>query len=195
VLVPNLHVKFQLVNTPRLLVAAMGAGYWAHISTDAAKGELLIVPGTLYVSYELAPPLWVHLEGAYNWARGFGAGDVSKPDIDGAVVMTTAQVGAMFEYRISRVVGLFARGRFQPYASPIVLEGSGMLDAYTTAEGSLEIRTPTPHPIMGVAGVELTWKYVGVIAGGGYGNYFLPGLNVSDPHTTFVPEASIWALF
>jgi hypothetical protein len=195
VLVPNLHVKANFLNTPGLIVSGMGAGYYANIGTDAAEGHLLVVPATLLVSVKVAPPLWLHAEGAYNWARGFGSGNVAKHDVDGAVIMRTAQVGALLEYRLTRVVALIARGRYQPYASPIVLEGDDMLDPYTRAQGALEIRTPTPHPWMAIGGVALTWKYVGVVAGAGYGNYFVPGMNVSNPHTTIVPEGSLWALF
>jgi hypothetical protein len=195
VLVPNLHVKANFLSTPGVIVSGKVGGYYANISTGSVDGNLLVVPATLFVSVKVLPPLWVHLEGAYNWARGFGTGDVSKPDIDGAVVMRTVQVGAMVEYRLSRVVALLARGRYQPYASPIVLEGGGMLDPYTHAEGTLEIRPTAPHPWQGTGAVALTWKYVGVIAGAGYGNYFLPGMNVSDPHVRVIPEASVWATF
>jgi hypothetical protein len=195
VLVPNAHVKLNFVKTPALLVSGMGAAYYASISTGAAKGHLFVVPATLYVSVRPAPPLWLHLKGVYNWARGVGSGDVSRPDIDGAAIMRTAQVGAMAELRLSRVVALIARGRYQFYETPIVLEGSANLDAFTQASGSLEIRSSHEHPVMGLAGVALTWKYVGVTVGGGYGNYFLPGMNVSDPHVSFVPEGSLWAVF
>jgi hypothetical protein len=195
VLVPNLHARANFVNTPRLLVTGQVAGFWADMTNDTAKGSLLVIPATLYVSVQVTPPLWLHLEGAYNWARGFGSGDVSRTDVDGSVVMRTAQVGAMAEFRLSRVVALIARGRYQPYATSIVFQGTGSLDAFTQAEASLEIRPREPHPIMGVGGVALTWKHVGVVAGAGYGNYFLPGMNVADPHVRVVPEASVWALF
>ena len=195
VLVPNLHVKFAFLHLPAVEVSGMAAGYWAHISTDVASGELVIVPLQLFVSTRLASNLWLHLEGAYNWSRGFGSGDVSKTDIGGVVAMRTGQVGAMFELRLSRVVGLIARGRYQFYETPIVFQGGGMLDPYTHVEASIEARPLESHPAMGIGGVALTWKHVGVVAGAGYGHYFIPGNNLALPYKGVVPEAELWALF
>ena len=195
VLVPNLHVKFAFLHLPGVEVSGMAAGYWAHISTDVAAGELVIVPLTLYVSTRLASNLWLHLEGAYNWSRGFGSGDVSKSNIGGVVAMRTAQVGAMFELRLSRVVALIARGRYQFHETPIVFQGNGMVDPYTHVEASIEATPLKEHPAMGIGGVALTWKHVGVVAGAGYGHYFIPGNNLALPYKGAVPEAELWALF
>jgi hypothetical protein len=195
VLVPNLHFKGQLVHTAVVDVSAQLAGYYSNISTDTASGHVFVLPATLLVSTGLATPLWLHLEGAYNWARGFGSGDVARTNIDGTAVIRSAQVGAMLEYRLSRVVALLARGRYQFYASPITVEGNGTVDVYTTGRASLEVQPLIQHPAMGVAAVALTWKHVGVVAGAGYGHYFVPGINIPLPQTTVAPEFQLWALF
>ena len=101
----------------------------------------------------------------------------------------------MVELRLTRVIALTARGRFQPYSTPIIAQGSSMPDAFTTATASLEAQPAHPHPAMGVGAVALTWKHVGVIAGGGYGHYFLPGANLALSYKGIIPEASLWAVF
>jgi hypothetical protein len=195
ILVPNLHVRGNFVHTEGFELTGQAAAYYANISNDNVAGHVFIVPLTLFASVRLANPLWLHLEGAYNWARATGTGEVTKTDVFGTAVMRTGQVGAQLEYRLSRVVHFFARGRYQFYETPIVFQGNGMPDPYTTANASIELKPLKDHPAMGTGGVALTWKYVGVIVGGGYGHYFLPGANLANPHTTFVPEGSLWAVF
>jgi hypothetical protein len=195
VLVPNAHIKGQFLRTPYVEVAGRVAGYYASINHAEANGHLWMVPLELYVSTHVARPLWLHFEGAYNWARGSGAGDVSKTDVFGTVVQRTVQLGLMAELRLSRVVALFARGRYQPYETPIIFQGGGMIDPYTNVQASLEAKPVSAHPAMGVAGVALTWKHVGLIAGAGYGHYFLPGANLALPYNNVVPEGSLWVLF
>jgi hypothetical protein len=101
----------------------------------------------------------------------------------------------MAELRVNRVVAFLVRGRYQFYESNIVFEGSGMVDAFTQANGSLELEPLVRHPAMVTASIALTWKYVGVIAGAGYGHYFLPGANVALQYEGVVPEGALWAVF
>lgn len=194
-IVPNLHVKLAFLRTDFLALSGQVAGYWADISTDRASGQLVSVPLSLFATLPIGSRTWLHLEGAYNWLRAFGAGDESKAEIRGSVVARTAQVGAMFEVRVSRVVSLLARGRYQVSASPLVLSGGGAVDAYTDVQLDAQVRLSEPHPAMGIAGVACTWSHVGFIAGGGYGHYFVPGANIALPYQGFVPEASLWAIF
>jgi hypothetical protein len=194
-LVPNLHVKGQFVRTRAVEVSGQVAAYYMNISTDTASGHMAVLPATLFVSTRLADRWWLHLEGAYNWARAWGSGDVERTDVSGTAIIRSAQVGAMLEYRLSRVVALIARGRYQFYATPIVAQGGGSIDAYTQGNVSLEVKPLAEHPAMGIAGVALTWKHVGVTAGAGYGHYFVPGINVPLPYLSVAPEAQLWALF
>jgi hypothetical protein len=195
VIAPNLHVKGMLLRSPHVLVSGQAAAYWANVTHGGVSGDLYIVPLTLFVSVKLAPPLWLHLEGAYNWSTSTGTGDVANTDVFGTVVMRTAQVGAMAQLKLSRVVALIARARYQFWETPIVLQGHAMPDPYTTAAVQVEAQPLRQHPIMAVAGVALTWKYVGVIAGGGWGHYTVPGANLALPYDGFVPEGSLWVLF
>jgi hypothetical protein len=195
ILVPNLHVKGQFFRSSALLVSGQAGIYAADVNHGTASGWLITVPLTLYVSGRVLPWLWLHGEGAYNFARAWGSGDVEKTDVLGTGVARTAQVGAMAELRVNRVVAFLVRGRYQFYESNIVFEGSGMVDAYTSANGSLELEPLVRHPAMITGSIALTWKYVGVIAGGGYGHYFVPGANVALQYEGFTPEGALWAVF
>lgn len=194
-IVPNLHVKLAFLRTDFLAVSGQVAGYYADISTDNASGQLVSVPLTLYATIPMGTRTWLHLEGAYNWLRAIGAGDQTQAEIRGSVVARTAQVGAMFEVRVSRVVSLLARGRYQVAMSPIVFSGGGAVDAYTTVQLDAQVRPSVEHPAMGIAAIACTWSHVGFIAGGGYGHYFVPGANIALAYQGFVPEASLWAVF
>jgi hypothetical protein len=39
--------------------------------------------------------------------------------------------------------------------------------------------------------VAVLWKHFHMIVGGGYGYYFIPGLNIPNTSRTFVPEVSL----
>jgi hypothetical protein len=195
VLVPNLHVEAGFLRTPFLQLSGRGAVYYADISTSKASGHLLTAPVSLLATVPIGARVFLHMEGAYNWVRGFGNGDESRAEIRGSVAARTAQVGAMVEVRLSRVVALLGRGRFQAHTSPLVLSGSGMPDAYTNVQVEAQVRALDEHPWMALGGVACTWKHVGFTAGAGYGNYFVPGLNIAIPSTGVVPEASLWAIF
>jgi hypothetical protein len=188
--VPNLHLKKRFWRNPE--VSAQIGAYYARVSRDGIDGHLLLVPVSVFVSREMRPGWWAHLEANYNWIRGFGSGDPSRVEIRGGLATRSGQLGAMVEHRLSRVVALLVRGRYQLLTTPLVLEGSGLLDPYTRADFGLEAHPRYEHPWMAVGGVALTWRYVGLVLGAGYGHYFAPGANVAFGARGFVPDASLW---
>ena len=119
----------------------------------------------------------------------------ARQQFEGSVATRNWQGGAMLEYRLSPVVGLLARGRVQAFSSPLVVRGEGQLDPYTTADFAAEYTPIHEHPWVAVGAVAMTWKHVGLIVGGGYGQFFIPGGNVPVAYRGFAPEASLWALF
>jgi len=46
-----------------------------------------------------------------------------------------------------------------------------------------------------VAGAAFTWTHVGLVAGAGYGHYFIPGINLALAQTSITPEGSLWVYF
>jgi hypothetical protein len=195
VFVPNLHFKGVIVEAPQALLTARIAGYYADISTDTASGHLLTIPLSLFASAGLGKRTWIHIEGNYNWVRGFGAGDLNRADLQGALVARTAQLGAMLEVRLTRVLALLARARYQVYSSPLVLQGTGTIDPYTTVEVAASLQPAHPHPAMAVAAAAFTWRHVGLVAGAGYGHYFVPGANLALSYRGLIPEGSLWVVF
>jgi len=106
------------------------------------------------------------------------------------VASRAVQLGAMLEYRMTRVVSLIAVGRYQPHVGPLVFEGSGEVDPYTTVQVDAELAPRVEHPWQAMAGVAFLWRYVRLGVGVGYGNYFAPGLSIAAPDVGFVPDLS-----
>jgi hypothetical protein len=196
VLAPNAHVKVALARSEGFVLSAQASVYYV-VATGAsdATGHGWMVPLSLFASGAVFPRLWLHGELSYTWVRAVGAGDLGRFGVGGGVATRSAQVGLMAELPLSRVVSLVARGRVQATSSPLVLRGTGELDPYTHIEVGAEARTTHPHTWMAVAGVALTWRHLGLLVGGGYGELFLPGANAVVPGRGFVPEGSIWVSF
>jgi hypothetical protein len=51
------------------------------------------------------------------------------------------------------------------------------------------------HPYSAVAGVALLWQHVRLMVGGGYGYFFVPGMNMAIPSRGFVPDGSLSVVF
>jgi hypothetical protein len=196
ILVPNLHVKVAIVERERVWLSVRAAGYWAKLTeSGAADADLLAVPLSLFASFAVAPKIWLHGEGTFLLAEAFGGGDVGRTDVSGAAATRAVQGGAMIEYRLSRVVALLVRGRYQFYVGPLAFEGSSQPDGFTAVdlEGRLEPRVR--HPWSAVAGVALMWRHVRLLVGAGYGYYFVPGIEIAIPGRRFVPDASLAVVF
>ena len=43
---------------------------------------------------------------------------------------------------------------------------------------------------MAIGGVALLWRHFHLIAGAGYGYYFVPGIDIAYPNKGFVPDLS-----
>jgi hypothetical protein len=192
---PNLHAKVAFLERPDIVVSGLVGGYYVRYKDGGTVGQLVTVPISAFGSVPVAPRLWLHGELNYNWVRSVGDGRVNNHEVEGAVATRTGQVGLMAEYHFTRVVAAIARGRYQVYTHRLVVEGTSNIDPYTTAEVAVEMRPVHDHPYMAVAGVALTWKYVGLLLAAGYGHFFIPGANVAVSGPGFVPDASLWVRF
>jgi hypothetical protein len=191
ILVPNLHLKCQLLDRDPVAIAVLAAGYYATISKSSFSGNLLNIPLSLFVSVKVHPRITLHAEGAYVYARVFGTGDVTQASLDGAGVARAGQVGLMVQYRVTRIFSLTATGRYQFYLADVPLSGTTTIDAFTTGSLSGQYVPAVQHPWEAIGGVAFLWHYFHLILGAGYGNYFLPGLDIANPKKTVVPDASI----
>jgi hypothetical protein len=189
--VPNLHVKFQIFERDPVAVAVQAAGYYAETTSDNIDGHVIDVPLSLFVSLKVHPRITLHAEGTYVFVRGFGTGNVTQLQLDGATTSRTAQVGLMAQFRLTRIVSLTATGRFQAYTADLPLSGNSSIDPCTSATLNGQLVPATQHPWELIGGVTVLWRHFHMILGAGYGNYFAPGLDIAAPKRSFVPDASL----
>jgi hypothetical protein len=98
----------------------------------------------------------------------------------------------MLQYELTGVISLTVRGRYQPYTGAVGVNGSGAVDEFTTATVDGRIVPGVLHPWCVIPGVALMWKHVRLVVGAGYGNYFLPGMDIAVRGAGFVPEGSLY---
>jgi hypothetical protein len=191
ILIPNLHLKYQLLNRDPVAVAVQVAGYYGTLNRSGFNGNLIDVPVSLFVSVKVHPRITLHAEGAYVYARVFGTGDVTRASLNGATAARAGQVGLMVQYQLTRILSLTATGRYQFYVADLPLSGGAMVDPYTTSTLNGQFVPAVQHPWEAIGGVALLWRHFQLIVGAGYGYYFVPGLDIANPQRTFVPDASI----
>ncbi len=191
VLIPNLHLKYQILDRDPVAVAVQVAGYYGSLSRSNFDGNLIDIPVSLYVSVKVHPRITLHAEAAYIYARVFGTGDITQASLDGATAVHAGQLGLMAQYQVTRVFSLTATGRYQVWNSDLPLSGSSMTDPYTTATLNGQFVPAVQHPWEAIGGVAFLWQHFRFTVGAGYGYYFVPGLDIPNTKKTFVPDASI----
>jgi len=194
VLVPNLHLKTQFYETERLTMMLNVAGYAANLAKDNLPASwLLSFPLSLFASVRVADRVWIHGDGTYIFARATGSGnvDTDRADVAGGAAARAAQLGTMLEWRLTRIFSLTATGRYQVYTGPLTFSASGMTDAFTTVNVAGQLTARVEHPWQALAGVAVLWKHFHLIAGGGYGYYFIPGMDIAVPKKSFIPDLSL----
>src|SRR5688572_29866160 len=144
--IPNLHAEIGVVRSPAFALSVRVAGYFADIGNDGAPGTLVAVPVSAFASTELARRWWLHGEATYLFADASGAGDFDDAEVNGAVTARSAQLAALLELQLSRVVSLTALGRYQVYSGPLVFDGTTQPDAYTTVQVEGELAPQVEHP-------------------------------------------------
>ncbi len=190
--VPNAHLKYQILDRDPVALALLGAVYYARLdSRNDVNGHLIDVPLSLFATVKVHPRIHLHGEGTYIFARVAGTGDLTQAQFNGGAPLRAGQAGLMAQFRISRIVSLTATGRYQFYVADIPFEGSGSLDPYTSSTVRGQLTPGVRHPWEVIGGVAVLWKHFHLIAGGGYGYYFIPGLDIPNTSRTFVPDLSL----
>jgi hypothetical protein len=193
ILVPNLHAKLVAYRGYPWWFSVEAAGYWADLTnTDLSSGSLLVVPLTAFGSYYVRPDIGIHGEICYSIVDAFGSGNISNSEVAGAAAVRSVQLGLMGEYRLTRVVALTLRGRYQPYAGQLAFQASSSGDPFTQFQADARLALKDPHPYSVIAGAAFLWDHFRFTVGVGYGNYFIPGLNIAVPGKGFVPDASLY---
>ncbi len=191
VLLPNLHLKYQILDRDPVAIAVKAAGYYGTLNKANINGNLIDVPLSLFVSVKVRPRITLHAEGTYVYARVFGTGDITQASLNGATMARAGQLGLMLQYRLTRIFSLTATGRYQFYVSDVPLSGNSTIDPYTTATLNAQVVPGVQHPWEAIGGVAFLWHYFHLIVGAGYGYYFVPGLDIPNWKKTFVPDASL----
>jgi hypothetical protein len=195
VLVPNLHLKVIAYRWNHLWLTGQAAFYYATLSKGDASGSLWAIPLTAFASYEIDPKWWIHGEVTYNIVWGNGVGDLSQTTLGGAAATRAVQLGVTGEYRIRPTIAITLRGRVQVYTARLALSGSTNPDAFTSIAVDARVDPRNAHPWEIVPAVAFLWQRIRLSAGVGYGNYFVPGMDVPLTERGIVPQASFSVLF
>jgi len=192
VLLPNLHVKGAFYQHGPVTLAGQVSGYYGFLKDNgSASGSIIAVPLSLFASFRLHPRVWLHEELTYLYAHAFGTGDLNAFGVKGQVAGQAMQTGTMLEWRVTRIFSILAAGRVQLWTGRLAFNGSGSTDPNTSIniDGTAEARVAHPWNVIG--GVAFLWRHVHLMAGAGYGYYFLPGMDVPYPSLGVVPELSL----
>jgi len=185
--IPNLHVKYQFWDRGRLAIAGHVGGYVADISSGDNSGVVFEVPFSALASVICTRHLILHGDVTYVFARAVGNGDLTRATVHGAAAVRALQTGLMAQIPLTRVFSLLALGRVQVYTGDIGFSANTQIDSYTSATLNGTMVPAVQHPWQVVAGGTFLWKHFYLTAGAGYGNFFVPGLEVAVPKRSVVP--------
>jgi hypothetical protein len=192
VVIPNVHLKYQILDRDPVWLTVLGAVYYARIKGGQdTSADLIDVPLSLFATVKVHPRIYLHGEGTYIFARLTGSGDLSRVQWNGGAPLRAGQAGLMAQFRVSRIVSLTATGRYQFYVADIPFDATSTTDPYTTATLRGQLVPGVQHPWEVIGGVAVLWKHFHMIVGGGYGYYFLPGMDIPNTSKTFVPDLSL----
>jgi hypothetical protein len=188
--VPNLHFKFQFWQNERVAIAGQVAGYVADVSSGGTTGVVLEVPLSAIGSVIVTRHLILHGDATYVYARAVGTGDVTQATVHGAAAVRAVQTGLMAQIPITRIFSMLAIGRVQLYTGDVGFSASSQVDPYTNVTVNATMVPAMQHPWQVVAGAAFLWRYFHLMAGAGYGSYFVPGLLVAVPKDSVIPLLS-----
>lgn len=197
VVIPNAHVEVNpLANAPTSF-AVRGAVYYANVKQEeGGHANIFIVPTSVFGSIQATPELGIHLEGQYTFLTGTGTAPADNLSVAGGAAASSLQFGLMATYRLGRVVSLYGRGRWQPWARGAKVTGNTQPDAYTNVQAEANVKTTYASGAwQAIAGVQMSWAWLNAQAGVGYGDAFLPAFGVVVPYKGVLPDADLFVRF
>ena len=195
VLIPNLHIKVIAYRWNQLWLTGQAAVYYANVQKGDASGSLWTIPLTAYASYQIDQKWWIHGELIYNMVWGSGVGDLTQTTLGGAATTRSVQIGATGEYRVRPTIAITLRGRVQLYTARLALSGSVNPDDFTAIDVDARVNPRNSHPWEVVPAVAFLWQRIRLSAGVGYGNYFVPGMQIALTERSWVPQGSFSVVF
>ena len=133
------------------------------------------------------------LEASYVFAAAGGESD-GRAKLEGGMATENVTLTSLSEWRVSRVVALTLLGRFLAYRGNARLEGTIEEDG-SEIEVDVGGRFENTVAFSVVPGVSLSFEYVNLELGIGYGNWWLPIVEMPLPGRTLVPEFDIYVRF
>jgi len=195
VVAPNLHLKVIPIHRGPYWLALQLAFFYLSISDNTTAGSAVVLPLSIYNTYHVNDKVWLHGEVTYNSVFAEGAGNISRVTLHGAGTTRSLQVGLLGEYRIRREISLTLTARVQVYTGVLAFEGDTAPDSSTNADVQARITPRVSNPWNIVPGVAFLWQRVRLTLGVGYGNYFLPGIDIPLQGKSVVPEGNLAVLF
>jgi len=197
VVVPNAHIKVNPLPESPVSVALRGAIYYAPVlKDDGTRANVFVLPVSLFGSFEVTRKLGIHVEGQYTFLTGTGEAQPDQLAIAGGAASAALQFGAMAMVRITRVVAVYGRGRWQAWQQAPRVDATTTVDQYTSASTEANIKTTYADGAwQAIGGVAMSWASANLELGVGYGDAFLPGWGVVVPYKGVIPDANLFFRF
>lgn len=195
IFVPNAHLKFAFINSSRFWLSGRVAFYYADISHNGSSGSITVIPFSGLASVGVTPGFWIHGDVTYDLVTASGTGDLDRADIGGSAGTRAIQTGAILEWRLAPVFAITLRGRLQVYTGRLAFSGDAQVDDHTSATVEARLTARRQHPWVVLPGIALLWRHVHLMAGVGYGNVFVPGVDIPLTRQGWAPDFSLAVLF
>jgi hypothetical protein len=180
---PNMELKSTFYDRRKLaLSASVGFLTGTIKQTDDAKVRYFIVPVGAAASVRATSRISVHVGSTFTAADFSGAAQAGGNDVEGAAVANLLHTYGMLEWRLSRVTAFTLIARWVPYVSDSVLRGDITIDDDTGGTIEAEISTEELKNAWAIIpGFVFSWARANIKLGAGYGDLFLPGINLVVP--------------
>ena len=168
------------------------AAKWTKNSGSSAS--LFVLPLEVAVSYRLARRYSQSLEATY--VAVFAGGDhESDANIRGAATLTNLTLSTLSEWRLSRVVALTLLTRVMVYRGNARVK-THFSQGSTTVDADLGASKPYQGLVAcAVPGVSFSFAHIDFQLGLGYGNWWLPVVQLALPDWGLVPEVDFSVRF
>jgi hypothetical protein len=196
----NGHAKFAFARGDPISLA-VSAGIFNvtpdALVTESGNASVTALPFELTASLRISDAFTLSPAGAYTFVTLKGAYDPAK--IEGVAALSNLQVMGTLEWRLTKVVALVVHGRY------LVFQNAGgrvsatlSPDRFTRVDVRAIVSTNSldyPNAYTIVPSAVLSHGVFNVRLGAGYGNYFIPGINLVLPNRGIVPDFDLYFRF
>jgi hypothetical protein len=164
------------------------------VQNSGGSANVFVAPLQVAASYRFHRRFTQSLEATYVLVNADGE-QRSDADIRGAAIMSNGSLSALSELRLTRVLALTLLLRAMVYRGNARLE-SQFTEGSTTVDAELGAGKPYRGLVASaVPGAAFSFSHVNFHVGVGYGNWWLPGIELPLPDYGLVPEAELSVRF